>query len=279
MEVMRLRLVRERRLKPARRRFGTQAIPAMDSVAERDCGEAVSQSRAIAPFAGHGDLYDAIERTQAFLHKQVRRDGILSGLRCRYPSPQFFIESNRRAMERAGLNRLDAFYYAMIPALTRTTMSQQWGESPKLDAFYRMGEYVKNLYVGLHVECFYLVMLDRRGRLIRPVLLQRGAVDSAPFYLGQLLNASIQEDARFLVLAHNHPCGTRRPSREDVACTLRTLEAFTPLKLPLLDHLIVAGDEVVSIRQTGLVPDMLWYAALPGSRIVMRWLDEKLNNS
>ena len=133
--------------------------------------------------------------------------------------------------------------------------------------------------MGVHVECCYLIMLDRQGRLIRPELLQRGGVDNAPFYLSQALTVAVREEARFLVLAHNHPGGTRRPSREDLACTVRTLNAFMPLKIALLDHLIVVDDEVVSIRGSGYLPAMLWFSALPGNRIVENWLEESLNNS
>lgn len=220
------------------------------------------------------ELYRAIRRTQAFMHKRVSPDEFMENLHRRYPAPLYFLESSRQSLERAGISRLDAFYYAMIPALTRTCLSQQWGVHPRLDTLGPMGEYLKTLYVGIHVECFYLILLDHAGRLTRHVLLQRGGVDNAPFYLRQLLEAALQEQARFLVLAHNHPGGTRRPSNEDLRCTLQALEAFAPLRIPLLDHIIVAGDAVVSIRAAGLLPDMLWTAARPGSRIVNGWLDD-----
>jgi DNA repair protein RadC len=106
------------------------------------------------------------------------------------------------------------------------------------------------------------------------VLLQRGGVDNAPFYLRQVLSATLQAQARFIVLAHNHPGGTKRPSNEDLRCTLQALEAVAPLRIPLLDHIIVAGDAVVSIRKVGLLPAMLWTVSQPGSKIVANWLDD-----
>ena len=218
-------------------------------------------------------LYRAVERTQAFMHKRVPADAAMAAIRRRYPAPQYFVESSRRALERSGLPRLDAFYYALIPGLTRTSLSQQWGMHPRLNGLSLMREYLKTLYVGRHVECFYLILLDRQGRLIRPALLQRGGVDNAPFYLGQLLEVALNDEARYIVLAHNHPQGTLRPSKEDLQCTLRALQAFAPLKIPLLDHLTVVGSKVVSIRETGFLAAMLWSAASPGSRLVNEWLD------
>lgn len=221
-------------------------------------------------------LYNAIEATRAFLHRSEPTEDFMEDLRRRYPAPRYFLESSSQTLELAGLSRSDAFYYSLIPALTRTGLSQQWGANPRLDSLAQIRDYLRALYVGVHVECCYLIMLDRQGRLLRPELLQRGAVDNAPFYLGQVLTAALREDARFLVLAHNHPGGTRRPSREDLICTLRTLNAFQSLRVPLLDHVIVVDDDVVSIRQTGLIPAMLWQAALPGNRIVEDWLGENL---
>ena len=256
---MKLRLGRCDTLKPARRFTDGRQARTVSS----------------APFNQKREaMYRAIERTQAFMHKRTPTGPFMDSLRRRYSTPVFFVESSRKALERAGVPRLDAFYYALIPALTRTCMSQQWGVNPRLDKLDAMGEYLKTLYLGIHVECFYLVLLNRMGKLIRPVLLQRGGVDNAPFYLRQLLSVALEEQARFIVLAHNHPGGTKRPSNEDIRCTLQALEAFAPLRIPLLDHIIIAGEAVVSIRQTGLLPNMLWTAAQPGSKIVNGWLNE-----
>lgn len=260
---MKLRLTRRKKLLSARR-----SLPGVQPPPLRPSRLPMEERRE--------NLYRAIERTQAFLHRNGEDDGVMAAIRRYYPAPLFFVEANRRALGRVGLSRLDAFYYAMIPALTRTALSQQWGEKPTLSTLSRMGDYLKTLYIGVHVECFYLVMLNRRGALIRAALLQRGAVDEAPFYLGQVLDVALAEGAKYLVLAHNHPGGTRNPSREDLRCTLRAINAFASLGIPLLDHVIVAGDAVVSIRQSGLLPELLWTSACPGSRVVRDWLDADL---
>ncbi len=220
------------------------------------------------------NLYGAIERAQAFLHKREDPGALMENVRRLYPAPRYFLESTRQAMTRAGLCDLDAFYYAMIPELTRTSLSQLWGVNPMLDTLARMSRYLRTLYIGVHEERFYLMLLNRQGRLIRAALLQKGATDSAPFYLGQLLSTALTEGAKYIVLAHNHPRGTRKPSKEDLYCTLRTLNAVAPLKMPLLDHVIVVRDGAVSIRDSGMIPDILWTAPGQGSRIVQGWLDD-----
>ena len=222
------------------------------------------------------NLYRAIAQAQAFMHKSAPQEAQIEGIRRLYPAPRYFVESSRQAMARTGLTQLDAFYYAMIPALTHTSLSQQWGPKPRLDTLSKMSRYLRTLYVGVHEERFYLVLLNRQGRLIRAAMLQKGEVDSAPFYLGQLLTTALSEGAKFIVLAHNHPRGTRRPSREDLVCTLRALNAVAPLRLPLLDHIIVLRDGAVSIRESGLIPALLWTAPGQNLSIVQNWLDAEL---
>ena len=261
---MNLRVTRRERLENSGR--AGENAPALPEASCSDAPCAVKRER----------LYAAIEDAQATLHKKVPPDAVMAQIRRWFPEPAYFIESSRQGMRKAGLSQLDACYYALIPNLTRTALSQQWGENPDLGALSRMAPYLQTLYVGVHVECFYLALLNRNGRLIRPVLLQRGAVDSAPFYLGQVLSTTLAAGARYIVLAHNHPGGTRNPSAEDLRCTLRALDAVAPLRLPLLDHIIVVPDGAVSIRETGLISELVWTAGGPGSRIVREWLDVQL---
>lgn len=59
--------------------------------------------------------------------------------------------------------------------------------------------------------------------------------------------------ASAMVLAHNHPGGDPSPSDADVAATRALDRVVTPLGIRLVDHLIVAGDQVTSMRALGLM--------------------------
>lgn len=257
---MKLRLIEHKRILTS-----THEHPDADAPLPGPSGLPIAEKRE--------NLYRAVERAQRFMHKKEDAGALMASIRRFYPAPRYFVETSRKTMARTGLSDLDAFYYAMIPALTRTSLSQRWGVNPRLDSLARMAQYLRTLYVGVHEERFYLVLLNRQGRLIRAAMLQKGAVDSAPFYLGQLLETALTEGAKYIVLAHNHPRGTRKPSKEDLVCTLKTLNAVAPLKIPLLDHIIVVRDGAVSIRESGMVPDVLWTTPAQGSRIVQNWLD------
>ena len=69
-----------------------------------------------------------------------------------------------------------------------------------------------------------------------------------------LLRAAVALDARFAVMAHNHPSGVAQPSRADIQATRQIYRMLRNLGVTLVDHAIVArGGEVFSFRQAGLM--------------------------
>lgn len=222
-------------------------------------------------------LYDSVE--DALRHAMVKRqppDEQMRRIRFRYPSPAFFIESNEYMLKQAGLGGADAFYFSMIPGLARYVARESFGEKPRLNTLSRMAAYLDGLYIGVHVECFYAILLDSRGGLIRTVKIGQGTVDSAPFDMGRMLSLVVEYEAKALVLCHNHPCGTLRPSKEDIQCTLRALAATATINVPLLDHVIIAKTRAVSIRDSGYIPADLWVMQGPKKKLVREWVDVDL---
>ncbi len=60
-------------------------------------------------------------------------------------------------------------------------------------------------------------------------------------------------DACGVIVAHNHPSGDATPSVRDVAFTRALAVGLRTLEVVLLDHLVIAGDEVTSLRAVGVV--------------------------
>ena len=221
-------------------------------------------------------LFNAIEDALVHMHKKSPPRELMADIRRRYPSPVFFVESNAYTLRHAGLPRLDAFYFTMIPALARKVGRESYGKKPRLDKLSKMAGYLATLFIGIHVECFYEVLLDSRGYVIDTVLVRKGTTNSTPFYLKEALSIAVQKEARAVVLCHNHPCGTLKPSREDVACTLKAMNAFAALEVPVLDHVIIAQDQAVSMRDCGAVPASLWAMQAPDSKLLRDWIDVDL---
>ena len=221
-------------------------------------------------------LYNAVENVLARLHKRESPAERMAMIRARYPSPVFFIESNAYTLRKLGLPRLDAFFFSIIPELTRLDCRESFGKRPRLNKLSIMSEYLKSLFIGVHVECFYAILLDSRGYLIQTALIRKGTTDTALFYLKDALSLAVQREAKAIVLCHNHPRGTLRPSQEDINCTLSAINAFASLGIPMLDHVIIARDRAVSMRDCGSVPTRLWDLQQPSSKLLREWIDVNL---
>ena len=60
-------------------------------------------------------------------------------------------------------------------------------------------------------------------------------------------------NATYVIIAHNHPSGIALPSREDIDTTIRIREALAGVDVELVDHIIVADDDFVSVADSGFL--------------------------
>jgi DNA repair protein RadC len=64
---------------------------------------------------------------------------------------------------------------------------------------------------------------------------------------------ALRSNAAAVILAHNHPSGVAEPSQADELITRRLREALAMVDIRVLDHLIIAGGDIVSFAERGLI--------------------------
>jgi len=100
-------------------------------------------------------------------------------------------------------------------------------------------------------EHFVALFLDARKRVAGFYVVATGGAASCPVAAREVFQGAILAGALSLVVAHNHPSGSVEPSAEDRALTRQLSNDGTLLGIPVLDHLIIAGDEFYSFRDKG----------------------------
>ncbi len=115
----------------------------------------------------------------------------------------------------------------------------------------QIGELCRSRLEGLPEEQFLVLFLDNRHRLIASEVIHRGTVDMSVVYPRQVLTRALLHRAAALLVAHNHPGGSPTPSADDLKITQELKKAAATLDIRLLDHLIVAGCQVVSLKELG----------------------------
>jgi DNA repair protein RadC len=107
----------------------------------------------------------------------------------------------------------------------------------------------------LEREELRVVLLNTRNVVLRQVTIYQGNVSSSLVRIGELFRDAVRLNATGLILIHNHPSGDPTPSPDDLRLTAEALAAGRLLDIQLLDHLIVAGDGFVSLRDRGVAFD------------------------
>jgi len=116
-----------------------------------------------------------------------------------------------------------------------------------------MGEFLLPRFGAYPVERFGVVLLDARHRLLRVHLVSEGGLDSVVAVPRDVFREATIAGASALVAFHNHPSGDPTPTVSDVTLTRRLIAAGTIVGIDVLDHLVLADAEFVSIRRAKLL--------------------------
>ena len=152
----------------------------------------------------------------------------------------------------AGSGPNTAALLKLVPSLTRTYYSSD-ARSVILDTSEKSGEYFLPYYIGQTEEVVRLACLDAGGKVISNQILHRGSANAAEVNIRKIVNIALRNNAMGVILAHNHPGGLPLPSEEDVATTKSIREALMPMGILLMDHIIVAGQDYVSMARSGII--------------------------
>ena len=113
------------------------------------------------------------------------------------------------------------------------------------------GRFLLPRYIGRQEETVLLTCLDGKCRVLSCTVLHKGSLNSSEVNVRKLLTAALKHNAAAVILAHNHPGGVALPSPEDLSTTARIKAALEAADIRLLDHIIVADHDFVSLADSG----------------------------
>lgn len=120
-----------------------------------------------------------------------------------------------------------------------------------LNSSQRAGDYLLELFTGETAEVLYELCLDRKGKLLACRRVGEGGVSSINVDLRKIVENALLTGASGVILSHNHPSGIALPSADDCAATVRVKEALGTVGLVLVDHIVVADGDYVSMADSG----------------------------
>lgn len=118
--------------------------------------------------------------------------------------------------------------------------------------------YMLPFFFGRSAETVFLLCLDAKCKVLCCKQIGEGSVNSAGVSVRRIVETALAANATSVMLAHNHPSGLAIPSDEDILATQRIAFGLQAVEIHLLDHIIVADGDYVSIAQSGRrYPDCL----------------------
>ncbi len=149
--------------------------------------------------------------------------------------------------------KVAVFLNLIGPVTSRYLASAFSQKNPKLDNPKVVGDYLKPLLINRKQEMFYVVSLNSQCKVLHATPISEGTVNETVVYPRKVAEAAIRHKASSIILAHNHPAGTVSPSDADIKLTKILVEVMTTLKIPVLDHVIIAHDKTYSFAEAGLL--------------------------
>ena len=162
-------------------------------------------------------------------------------------------DSGQRLWVRSEFDELRPASPAEVIAACRWLMTRRVRRGTPLDSPRVVRDFLAVKLGTLEHEVFAVLLLDTRHRLIEYVELFRGTIDGASVHPREVVKLALARNAAAIILAHPHPSGIAEPSAADELITRRLQEALALVDIRVLDHLIIAGGEAVSLSERGLL--------------------------
>lgn len=150
-----------------------------------------------------------------------------------------------------GINTASAVLLSLFKATGRRYLHERDDPGTILDSYDKCGAYLLPFFFGERDEVVYLLCLDGKLKLRNCRMVYRGSVSNVLISVRRLAETAIACGATFVVLAHNHTSGIAVPSKDDEEATRQIRDALNGVGIRLIDHIVVANDDYVSMAQSG----------------------------
>lgn len=189
-------------------------------------------------------LFYAIPRrdTNIIAHALLDRFGGLSGV---------FDASILELMDVPGIGENAALLIKLVPQMTKKKELSKVSDMRTFHKASQVAQFLIPRFLEEREELALVMCLDTRNNLLCCEVLNRGVVNAVDISTRRLVEHALKHKASAVVLAHNHPDGVAMPSREDEVFTAKAQEVLHLIGIRMMDHIIVAGKNYFSMRDSG----------------------------
>jgi len=152
-----------------------------------------------------------------------------------------------------GIGEAKAITIAAALELGRRRQVAATLDKPVVQSSKDIAQYLKAMLKDLTYEVFAVLFLNRANKINHFEIISRGGITGTVADPRIILKKALEEEATSIVLSHNHPSGSLKPSRADEELTKKIREAARYFDIKVIDHIIVSEEGYYSFADDGLM--------------------------
>ena len=194
----------------------------------------------------------ALELLLFYAIPQKDTNPIAHALLNRFGSLSQVLDADAEELEKVpGISDHAATLLRLVTQLGRFYQVDTAQRTEALTSIDACGAYLVPHFFGRKVETVFLLCLDAKCKVLCCREIGEGSVNAASISVRKVVEAALSANATSVVLAHNHPSGVALPSADDVQTTRRIAAALSAVEVRLIDHIVVAEGDFISMVQSG----------------------------
>ncbi|MCU7551061.1 DNA repair protein RadC [Chitinophagaceae bacterium LB-8] len=171
----------------------------------------------------------------------------------KYNLPELGKLNVKELMKVKGIGEAKAITIVAAMELGRRRQASASREKEVITSSSDVARYLQTLYKDYRHEVFSVMYLNRANKVNRIQKISEGGMTGTVADPRIILRKALEEDAVSIILCHNHPSGSLKPSRADEELTMKIKEAARYFDIKVLDHLIVSEDGYFSFADEGIL--------------------------
>jgi len=170
---------------------------------------------------------------------------------------QGVLEASPKALcEVPGIGPKNLLGIKLIKAVADRYLKKRLLHKDALNNSRELFEYLYHSIRDKTRECFNVVFLDAKNRVVATETLFEGTLTASSVYPREVVLAALDHHAAALIFAHNHPSGDPKPSPEDIAITRQLIFACKVIGITVHEHLIIGNNRYFSFADEGYISRM-----------------------
>lgn len=150
-----------------------------------------------------------------------------------------------------GVGPAKAIAIAAATELGRRRQMSRLADKPQISSSRSAFEAIAPTIVDLQYEEFWILNLNRANRVMSKTKISSGGVAGTVVDAKIVFRRALHAEASSIILCHNHPSGSLRPSEADLELTKKLVAAGKAVDITVLDHLIVSDQGYYSFADEG----------------------------